>query len=80
MLNQLAQRLLSSIPVLFGVLLLGFLMMQLIPGDVARVIAGPSATQEVVEAIRRDLGLDKPVFVQFALYLARVLQGTSASR
>ncbi len=75
MLNQLVQRLVSSIPVLFGVLLLGFLMMQLIPGDVARVIAGPTATQEVVDAIRRDLGLDKPVFVQFFLYLSRVLQG-----
>jgi ABC-type dipeptide/oligopeptide/nickel transport system permease component len=75
MLNQLAQRLVSSIPVLFGVLLLGFLMLQLVPGDAARVIAGPTATQEVVESIRRDLGLDKPVVVQFLLYLGRVLQG-----
>ena len=75
MLNQLVQRLTSSVPVLFGVLLLGFLMMQLIPGDVARVIAGPTATQDVVDAIRRDLGLDKPVLVQFFLYLSRVLQG-----
>ncbi len=75
MLNQLVQRLVSSVPVLFGVLLLGFLLMQLIPGDVARVIAGPTATQEVVDAIRRDLGLDRPVAVQFLLYLSRVLQG-----
>ncbi len=75
MLNQLVQRLVSSVPVLFGVLLLGFLLMQLIPGDVARVIAGPTATQEVVDAIRRDLGLDRPVVVQFLLYLSRVLQG-----
>jgi ABC-type dipeptide/oligopeptide/nickel transport system permease component len=75
MLNQLGHRLLTSIPVLFGVLLLGFLLMQLIPGDVARVIAGPTATQEVVDAIRQDLGLDRPLIVQFWLYLARVLQG-----
>ncbi len=75
MLNQLGRRLLTSIPVLFGVLLLGFMLMQLIPGDVARVIAGPTATQEVVDAIRADLGLDRPVVVQFLLYLARVLQG-----
>jgi ABC-type dipeptide/oligopeptide/nickel transport system permease component len=75
MLNQLGHRLLTSIPVLFGVLLLGFLLMQLIPGDVARVIAGPTATQDVVDAIRQDLGLDRPLVVQFALYLSRILQG-----
>jgi ABC-type dipeptide/oligopeptide/nickel transport system permease component len=75
MLNQLGHRLITSIPVLFGVLLLGFLLMQLIPGDVARVIAGPMATQDVVDSIRRDLGLERPLVVQFALYLMRVLQG-----
>jgi ABC-type dipeptide/oligopeptide/nickel transport system permease component len=75
MLNQLANRLIGSIPVLFGVLLLGFLLLQLIPGDVARVIAGPTATQDVVDAIRADLGLDRPLIVQFGLYLGRVLQG-----
>jgi ABC-type dipeptide/oligopeptide/nickel transport system permease component len=75
MLNQLGQRLITSIPVLFGVLLLGFLLMQLIPGDVARVIAGPTATKEMVDTIRKDLGLDQPLVVQFGLYLFRVLQG-----
>lgn len=75
MLSQLGHRLLTSIPVLFGVLLLGFLLMQLIPGDVARVIAGPTATQDVVDAIRSDLGLDRPLVIQFGLYLIRVLQG-----
>jgi ABC-type dipeptide/oligopeptide/nickel transport system permease component len=68
-------RLLLSVPVLFGVLLLGFLLLQLVPTDVAQVIAGPSATPDVVEAIRRDLGLDRPLFVQFFLYVGRVLQG-----
>jgi acetolactate synthase-1/2/3 large subunit len=47
MLNQLGYRLLMSIPVLFGVLLLGFGLLQLIPGDAARVIAGPTATEGV---------------------------------
>jgi ABC-type dipeptide/oligopeptide/nickel transport system permease component len=75
MLNQLGHRLLTSVPVLFGVLLLGFLLMQLIPGDVARVIAGPTATQDIVETIRKDLGLDQPLVIQFGLYLMRVLQG-----
>jgi ABC-type dipeptide/oligopeptide/nickel transport system permease component len=75
MLTQLGRRLLTSIPVLLGVLLLGFLLLQLIPGDVARVVAGPQATEEVVEQIRRDLGLERPLVVQFALYLGRVLSG-----
>jgi ABC-type dipeptide/oligopeptide/nickel transport system permease component len=75
MFGHVASRLLLSVPVLFGVLLLGFLLLQLVPGDPAIVIAGPMASPEIVDEIRRDLGLDKPVFVQFALYMARVLQG-----
>ncbi|MEI4474013.1 ABC transporter permease [Frigidibacter sp. MR17.24] len=68
-------RLLLSIPVLIGVLLFGFLLLQLVPGDPARVMAGPTATPEVVEAIRRDMGLDRPVLVQFWAYLERMLHG-----
>lgn len=72
---HLVHRALLSIPVLFGVLLLGFLLLQLVPGDVAQVIAGPQATPEVVEQIRRDLGLDRSLVVQFALYISRVMVG-----
>ncbi|MDX6748381.1 ABC transporter permease [Geminicoccaceae bacterium 1502E] len=68
-------RLLLAVPVLFGVLLLGFMLLQLVPGDPATVIAGPMAPPAVIEEIRRELGLDKPVIVQFFLYLVRVLQG-----
>jgi ABC-type dipeptide/oligopeptide/nickel transport system permease component len=75
MARHLAARIMMSVPVLLGVLLLGFLLLQLVPGDVARVIAGPTATQEVVEQIRGDLGLDLSLVVQFLLYMARVLQG-----
>lgn len=73
--RHILNRLLLSVPVLFGVLLLGFLLLQLVPTDVAQVIAGPSATPDVVEAIRRELGLDRPLVVQFFLYVGRVLQG-----
>ena len=75
MLNVIAQRLVLSIPVLFGVLLFGFLLMQVIPGDPALVVAGPSATPDVVEAIRQEMGLDRPVLVQFWAYLERMAQG-----
>lgn len=75
MLSHVASRLLLSVPVLFGVLLFGFLLLQLVPADPAAIIAGPTASPELVAEIRKDLGLDRPVFVQFALYMARVLQG-----
>ena len=68
-------RLLTAIPVLFGVLVLGFLLLKLVPGDPAVVVAGPMAPPEVVEAIRRDMGLDRPIAWQFAAYLGRVLRG-----
>lgn len=68
-------RLLLAVPVLLGVLLIGFLLMQVVPADPAAIRAGPSATADVVAAIRADLGLDQPVPVQFARYLGRLLRG-----
>ena len=75
MIRHVVQRVLLSIPVLLGVLLVGFLLMQVVPTDPATVRAGPSATADVVAAIRSDLGLDRPVAVQFLLYLARLARG-----
>ncbi|SFK67071.1 ABC transporter permease [Falsiroseomonas stagni] len=75
MLRHAVQRLLLAVPVMFGVLLVGFLLMQVVPTDPAVVRAGPNASVEIVEAIRRDLGLDKPLWLQFFLYLGRLAQG-----
>ena len=69
------RRLLTAIPVLLGVVLVGFLLMQVVPTDPAIVRAGPTATPDVIEAIRRDLGLDRPLWEQFALYMGRLLRG-----
>ncbi len=69
------QRLLMAIPVLFGVMLVGFLLMQVVPNDPALVRAGPSATPDVIAALRADMGLDEPLYVQFGLYLWRLLHG-----
>ena len=63
-----------SLPVLLGVLLIGFLLLQVVPTDPATVVAGPTATKAEVDAIRNDLGLNQPLWVQFGRYLGRVFQ------
>jgi glutathione transport system permease protein len=72
--EHVAKRIAISVPVLFGVLLIGFLLLQVVPTDPAIVLAGPTATQADVEAIRRDMGLDRPLWYQFGLYLGRVVR------
>lgn len=75
MLRHALHRLILAFPVMFGVLLIGFLLMQVVPTDPATVRAGPTATPDIIAAIRADLGLDAPLHHQFALYLGRLLQG-----
>ena len=70
-----ARRLLASVPVLFLVVTLVFFAFQLIPGDAARMYVGGYATEEAVEAARRELGLDQPVLVQYAKYLQGIARG-----
>ncbi len=69
------RRLLAAIPVLLGVSVLAFLISHAIPGDPARLIVGPKASNEAVEAIRREHGLDAPLPVQYLRYLGGLLQG-----
>jgi ABC-type dipeptide/oligopeptide/nickel transport system permease component len=75
MLRHIVHRLILAVPVMFGVILIGFLLMQVVPTDPATVRAGPNATPDVIAAIRADLGLDDPLPVQFALYVGRLLRG-----
>ena len=75
MLKFVIKRFLSAIPVLIIVLLLIFFLMRVIPGDLAHAIAGDEATEEELEAMRHQLGLDKPVSVQFIEYFTNVLKG-----
>lgn len=62
-------------PTLFGVTLVIFLMIRLIPGDPARVIAGLQASDEEVRRIRTQLGLDEPIHVQYGVFLRQLLRG-----
>jgi len=72
---MIARRLLISLPALVGVLFLCFCLLQVVPTDPARIIAGSDASPEVVAGIRKDLGLDRPLLVQFFEYIGRVAQG-----
>jgi ABC-type dipeptide/oligopeptide/nickel transport system permease component len=69
------RRLLVLPVVLFGVSVLVFMVLHLVPGNPAQVIAGPDAPPETVAQIERELGLDRPLPEQYALYIGRVLQG-----
>ena len=71
----LAKRLSQSILILFGVTLITFCLSFLMPADPVRMIAGRSATQATVESIRKQLGLDKPLPVQYMKYISRLVQG-----
>jgi ABC-type dipeptide/oligopeptide/nickel transport system permease component len=75
MLRHAIHRMILAVPVMFGVILIGFLLMQVVPTDPATVRAGPTATPDVIAAIRADLGLDEPLYVQFGLYMWRLVQG-----
>ena len=72
MLQYVIKRLLSTIPVLLGISLLLFFMLRALPGDPAQVLAGQMATPEDIELIRHQLGLDRPVYVQYAFFLGRL--------
>lgn len=75
MLAYALRRLLALIPVLFGLTVIVFLIMALIPGDPATAILGSYATPENVEKLNRDLGLDRPVWEQYVIWLGNMLQG-----
>jgi len=70
-----AKRLLAAIPVLFGLTIIVFLIMAMIPGDPATAILGSYATPENVEKLNRDLGLDKPLFQQYFIWLTNLFHG-----
>ncbi|MBR0926043.1 ABC transporter permease [Bradyrhizobium sp. 62B] len=75
MLNFVVRRLLAMLPVLLAVSLLTFLIASLLPGDLALVILGDQATPENVAALRRDMGLDQPLWWRYLSWLGHVLQG-----
>jgi len=71
----LIRRFVDTIVVLFGVSLLTFTISFVMPGDPARTIAGPMVSEEAVQRMRKEWGLDQPVPVQYITYMSHLLRG-----
>lgn len=75
MLKYTIKRIIGVIPTLIIVVTFVFFFVRLIPGDPARLVAGPQATQADVEVVREELGLNKPIVNQYADYVVGLLHG-----
>jgi glutathione transport system permease protein len=69
------RRLAGTIPVLIAVSILVFGFVRLLPGDPARLVAGPDASEADVKAVRLELGLDRPMYSQYARYMGQIFHG-----
>jgi peptide/nickel transport system permease protein len=71
----LVRRLLAAIGVLLGISFITFVIVFVMPGDPARLYAGPHASEETVERIREEWGMNDPILLQYARYIVRAVQG-----
>jgi peptide/nickel transport system permease protein len=75
MIRQIGKRLATAIPSLVGVIIVTFLLTRVLPGDTAAYFAGPAATPQAIEEIRKSLGLDRPLPEQFLRYVKDLARG-----
>ena len=75
MLAYIIRRLMIMIPTLLGVSIIVFLMLHLTPGDPAELLMGERASEEALQEIREHLGLNKPLYVQYGMFLKQLMQG-----
>ena len=75
MISYIVRRFLLVIPILWGAATLVFVLMFMVPGDPARLLMGQHGDERTLEAIRAELGLDQPVYVQYGRYIGRLLKG-----
>ena len=79
MLMMVVKRMLIAVPSLIGVVIVTFLLTRALPGDPAAYFAGPAATKEAIEQIRKKLGFDKPLVEQFVRYTNDLAHGDFGS-
>ena len=75
MLQYIVRRLLIAIPILLAVVTLVFFVVRMAPGDPAQVILGDSASEESLTALRAELGLDRPILIQYGEFLFSIMKG-----
>ena len=75
MLAYIIRRILLLIPTLLGISIIIFLMMHITPGDPAELLLGERATEPALEALREHLGLNEPLYVQYGMFLKRLMKG-----
>ena len=73
MVAYIIRRIILIIPIVLGVTLVSFIILHSIPGDPAEVIAGMDGSKEILEKIRADLGLDKPLPIQYLVFIKNIL-------
>lgn len=75
MFNNLFRRIALSLIALIGITLIVFILSHVVPGDPARLAAGPQAREEQVETVRKEFGLDKPLPQQYFIYMSNLFKG-----
>lgn len=75
MLKMIVKRILQSIPTLFIVVTLTFILTRMIPGNPARTILGPQASPDAIEKMEKEMGLDKSKLEQYGMYIGNILKG-----
>ena len=73
MINYMIRRIVGAIPVLLGVIVVVFILTTIVPGDPARILAGQRGDPDTIAKIRHEMGLDKPVAVQFKDFVINAL-------
>ena len=79
MLRFVVRRILLIVPALFGLLVLTFILVRIVPSDPSAALAGENATPEQIEQIREQYGFNRPLYEQFVIYLGQVLRGDLGS-
>jgi len=74
MLRFILRRVLSAAPSLFGLMIITFLLIRIVPADPAAALAGDNATPQQIAEIRHQFGLDRPIYEQLVLYIGQVLR------